>query len=66
MIKYLHEELKRRMKKLDGNKLGADITNGHSVSVQMDAERKSHTSPTHTREQRAKMTGVGTVARYNK
>ena len=36
-------------KKLEGNRKGADITNGHSVSVQMDAERKSHTSPTHTR-----------------
>ena len=41
-------------KKLDGNKLGADITNGKTVSVQMDGERKSHTSPTNTREQRAK------------
>lgn len=25
-------------KKLDGNKLGADITNGKTVSVQMDGE----------------------------
>lgn len=51
-------------KKLDGNKLGAYITNGKAVSVQMDGERKSHTSPTHTREQRAKIAGVsaGTVA----
>ena len=34
----------------------------------MDGERKSHTSPTHTREQRAKMAGVGTgtVARFSK
>lgn len=33
----------------------------------MDGERKSHTSPTHTREQRAKIAGVsaGTVARYD-
>ncbi len=54
-------------KKLVGNKLGADITNGKTVSVQMDGERKSHTSPTHTREQRAKIAGVsaGTVARYD-
>ena len=54
-------------KKLDGNKLGAYITNGKAVSVQMDGERKSHTSPTHTREQRAKIAGVsaGTVARYD-
>lgn len=40
-----------------------------SSSVQMDGgcnESKSHTSPTHTREQVAKMSGVGTgtVARY--
>lgn len=55
-------------KKLVGNKLGADITNGKTVSVQMDGERKSHTSPTHTREQVAKMSGVGagTVARYDR
>lgn len=54
-------------KKLVGNKLGAAITNGKTVSVQMDGERKSHTSPTHTREQRAKIAGVsaGTVARYD-
>jgi hypothetical protein len=33
----------------------------------LDGERKSHTSPTHTREQRAKFAGVsaGTVARYD-
>lgn len=41
-----------------------------SSSVQMDGgcnESKSHTSPTHTREQVAKMSGVGTgtVARYD-
>ena len=39
-------------------------------SVQMDggsSEKKSHTSPTHTREQVAKLSGVGTgtVARYD-
>lgn len=56
---------------MEGNKLGADITNGKAVSVQMDGKRdvemKSHTSPTHTREQVAKMSGVGTgtVARYD-
>ena len=54
-------------KKLEGNRKGADITNGKTVSVHLDGERKSHTSPTHTREQRAKIAGVsaGTVARYN-
>ena len=30
-----------------------------------ESEVKSHTSPTHTREQVAKMSGVGTVARYD-
>lgn len=54
-------------KKLEGNKLGADITNGKTLSDQMDGERKSHTSPTHTREQRAKLSGVssGTISRYD-
>lgn len=54
-------------KKLEGNRKGADITNGKTVSVHLDGERKSHTSPTHTREQRAKIAGVsaGTVARYD-
>ncbi len=54
-------------KKLEGNRKGADITNGKTVSVHLDGERKSHTSPTHTREQRAKFAGVsaGTVARYD-
>lgn len=54
-------------KKLESNRKGADITNGKTVSVHLDGERKSHTSPTHTREQRAKFAGVsaGTVARYD-
>lgn len=54
-------------KKLEGNRKGADITNGKTVSVHLDGNRKSHTSPTHTREQRAKFAGVsaGTVARYD-
>lgn len=43
---------------------------GNNRSVQMDkteSEEKSHTSPTHTREQVAKLSGVGvgTVARYD-
>lgn len=60
-------EEENKKKKLEGNKLGADITNGKSVSVQMDGKRKSHTSPTHTREQRAKRSKVsaGTIARYD-
>ena len=65
----IREENEKR--KLEGNRLGADITNGKTVSDQMDGERsdikKSHTSPTHTREQRAKMSGVssGTISRYD-
>lgn len=31
----------------------------------LNNEKKSHTSPTHTREQVAKLSGVGTVARYD-
>ena len=43
---------------------------GKNRSVQIDkteSEVKSHTSPTHTREQVAKLSGVGvgTVARYD-
>lgn len=43
---------------------------GNNRSVQMDkteSEEKSHTSPTHTREQVARLSGVGvgTVARYD-
>lgn len=70
MTEEFQEEvrLENEKKKLDGNKLGADITNGKTVSVQMDGERKSHTSPTHTREQRAKNAGVSveTLVRHNK
>ena len=60
-------EEENEKKKLEGNRKGADITNGKTVSVHLDGERKSHTSPTHTREQRAKFAGVsaGTVARYD-
>lgn len=60
-----------KQKQSDGGRVGADITNGKSPSVHLDGTRndemKSHTSPTHTREQVAKMSGVGagTVARYD-
>ena len=61
-----------KKKQIEGGRIGADITNGKTSSVQMDGSRsttedsKSHTSPTHTREQVAKLSGVGTgtVARY--
>lgn len=58
-------EEENEKKRLEGNRKGADITNGHSVSVQMDAERKQQRDrSTNTREQRAKIAGVsaGTVA----
>ena len=62
-----------KKKQIEGGRIGADITNGKTSSVQMDGSRsttedsKSHTSPTHTREQVAKLSGVGTgtVARYD-
>ena len=64
-LQRIKEENAKR--KLEGNKLGADITNGNAVSVQMGGKRMSHTSPTHTREQRAKQSGVssGTISRYD-
>ena len=61
-------EEENEKKRLEGNRKGADITNRHSVSVQMDAERKQQRDrSTNTREQRAKIAGVsaGTVARYD-
>ena len=62
-----------KKKQIEGGRIGADITNGKTSSVQMDGSRstiydpKSHTSPTHTREQVAKLAGVGTgtVAKYD-
>ena len=63
--------LENKERQSKGGRVGADITNGKTASVQMDGtrndEKKSHTSPTHTREQVAKMSGVGvgTVARYD-
>ena len=58
-------------KKREGNSLGGKGGYKNQVSVQVDGklnnEKKSHTSPTHTREQVAKLSGVGvgTVARYD-
>ena len=59
------EENKKR--KLEGNKLGADITNKKTLPVQKNGNRKSHTAPTHTREQRAKLSGVSatTICKYD-
>lgn len=63
--------LENKERQSEGGRIGADITNGKTASVHLDGtrndEKKSHTSPTHTREQVAKMSGVGTgtVARYD-
>lgn len=63
--------LENKERQSEGGRIVADITNGKTASVQMDGtrndEKKSHTSPPHTREQVAKMSGVGvgTVARYD-
>ena len=62
-IKLENEERKR-----EGNRKGADITNGKTVSVHLDAERnQTRDRSTNTREQIAKLlgVGVGTVARYD-
>lgn len=57
---------------MEGNRLGADITNGVALCAQMDANRNSDQKTerdrsTNTREQRAKMSGVssGTISRYD-
>lgn len=63
--------IENKEKQSEGGRIGADITNGKTASVHLDGtrnnEKKSHTSPTHTREQVAKLSGVGvgTVARYD-
>ena len=66
----IREENEKR--KLEGNRLGADITNGVALCAQMDANRNSDQKTerdrsTNTREQRAKMSGVssGTISRYD-
>lgn len=59
--------LENKEKIIEGGRLGGNVKNGNVASVQMDGSQKSHTSPSHTREQVAKMSGVGagTVARYD-
>lgn len=67
MVNDFKEEvrLENEKKKLEGNKLGADVTNGKAVSLQLEAERDRSLN---TDRQIAKKVGVGTgtVARYNK
>lgn len=63
--------LENEEKKRKGNSLGGKGGYKNQVSVHLDGnlndEKKSHTSSTHTREQVAKLSGVGvgTVARYD-
>ena len=56
--------LENKERKVEGGRAGADVTNGKTACVQMDASRERSTN---TREQVAKMSGVGagTVARYD-
>lgn len=69
MTEEFQEEvrLENEKKKLDGNKLGAAITNGESVSLQLECEREKKHSETWTDSQIAKKAGVSTrtVARYD-
>lgn len=59
--------MENEQKRLKGNSFGGKGGYKNELSVQMDGKlkSKSHTFPTHTREQVAKMSGVstGTVAR---
>lgn len=54
-------------KKLSTLKQNSDDRSVHLVGTDDNESRKSHTSPTHTREQRAKLSGVssGTISRYD-
>lgn len=56
--------LENKAKKIEGGKLGADITNGKTGCIHVDTSRDYSTN---TRQQVAKMSGVGagTVARYD-
>ena len=59
--------LENEKKRLEGNKLGADVTNNKSVTLQLECERSNDRKDTWTDLQTAKMSGVGTgtVARYD-
>lgn len=60
--------LENKKKKKEGNKLGADITNNKSVTLQLECNRNNDRKDTWTDSQTAKKAGVGvgTVARYNR
>ena len=61
-------QLENEKKKLEGNRLGAAITNKQSLTLQSECERRKSHNNTWTDNQIAKKAGVGTgtVARYNK
>lgn len=60
--------LENEKKKKEGNKLGADITNNKSVTLQLECKRNNDRKNTWTDSQTAKKAGVGvgTVARYDR
>lgn len=70
MVDDFKEEvrLENERKKISGNKLGAAITNGKSLALQLECKREKKHFDTWTDSQTAKKAGVGvgTVARYNK
>lgn len=63
-------EEENEKKKLEGSKLGGNIKNGNVPCVQMDANHSlnERDRSTNSREQRAKLAGVGTgtIARFNR
>lgn len=69
LMDSVREELQKynEEQKLKGAQLGGNIKNGNVPSVQNNGEHKSHTSPTHTREQLSRETGVSTanIAKYD-
>ena len=71
MTEEFQEEvrLENEKKKLEGNKLGADVTNGKAVSLQLEASDENNRDRSlNTDRQTAQKAGVGvgTIARYNK
>lgn len=70
MMEDFKEEVRieNEKKKLEGNKLGADVTNGKALPLQLECDRKDIDRKTWNDNQIAKKAGVGTgtVARYKK
>lgn len=60
--------LENKEKMSIGGKVGADITNNKSVTLQLECERNNDRKNTWTDSQTAKKAGVGvgTVARYDR